>query len=94
MKFLKSDNFLTENRKIGITKKEKYSLDSKTIVEYIIIEKETESCDSRGKRYYYGKKSYIWQRTEKYSILFAALSFVIFSSDTVWTGRPFYHRSV
>ena len=71
-----------------------YVIDSTTGDVDIIIEKETESCDSRGKRYYYGKKSYIWQRTEKYSILFAALSFVIFSSDTVWNGRPFYHRSV
>ena len=54
MKFLKNDNFLTENRRIGITKKEEYFIDSIIIVEYIIIE--TESCDS------YRKKSYIRQR--------------------------------
>ena len=63
MKFLKNDNFLTENSRIGITKKGKYFIDSIIIVEYIIIEKETESCDSGGKRYYYRKKSYIRQRT-------------------------------
>lgn len=61
MNFLKNDNFLTENSKIGITKKEKYFIDSIIIVEYIIIGKE--SCDSGGKRYYYRKKSYIRQRT-------------------------------
>ena len=61
MKFLKNDNFLTENSRIGITKKKKYFIDSIIIVEYIIIEKE--SCDSGGKRYYYRKKSYIRQRT-------------------------------
>ena len=61
MKFLKNDNFLTENSRIGITKKGKYFIDSIIIVEYIIIGKE--SCDSGGKQYYYRKKSYIRQRT-------------------------------